>query len=192
LRNALDFIDEVIALIRASQTTDEARTGLVNRFGLTVIQANAILEMQLRQLVNLERKRIDDEYRELLKTIAALEEILNDPRKLMAVIRQETKTLRDKYGDARRTRILATEAEEITDDALIPEEEMIITITRDGYIKRVPIDTYRPQGRGGRGVLGAKSKESDEIAHLFVATTHHYILFFTDKGRVYRLKAYTA
>ncbi|MBW3625213.1 MAG: DNA gyrase subunit A [Armatimonadetes bacterium] len=190
LRIALDFIDEVIALIRASDTTDAARRGLVDRFGLTVIQANAILEMQLRQLVNLERKRIDDEYRELLKTIAALEEILNDPRKLLAVIRQETKTLRDKLGDERKTRILATEAEEITDDALIPEEEMIITITRDGYIKRVPIDTYRPQGRGGRGIMGGKSKEKDEIAHLFVATTHHYILFFTNKGRVYRLKAY--
>jgi DNA gyrase subunit A len=190
LRIALDFIDEVIAIIRGSGTTDEARTRLIGRFAFTVIQANAILEMQLRQLVNLERKRIDDEYRELLKTIASLEEILSDPRKLMAVIRAETKTLRDKLGDERRTRILATEAEEIGEDALIPEEEMIITITRDGYIKRVPIDTYRPQGRGGRGVMGARSKEKDEVAHLFVATTHHYILFFTNRGRVHRLRAY--
>ncbi|HEY3281995.1 MAG TPA: DNA gyrase subunit A [Armatimonadota bacterium] len=189
LRIALDFIDEVIAIIRASATTEAARLRLIERFDLTQIQATAILEMQLRQLVNLERQKIDDEYRELLKRIGYLEDILTDVRKLMGIIKAETKTMRDKLGDARLTRIVPMEAEQIGEEDLIPEEEMIITLTRDGYIKRVPIDTYRTQGRGGRGVRGTQKAE-DQVTHLFVATTHHFILFFTDQGRVYRLKAY--
>jgi DNA gyrase subunit A len=146
--------------------------------------------MQLRQLTALERQKIEDEYKELLLRIAYLEDLLSDPLKILAVIKGELKTLRDKLGDERRTRIVPMEAEEIGDDDLIPEEETIVTITRDGYIKRVPIDTYRAQRRGGKGIIGTNTKEEDTVEHLFVATTHHYILFFTNRGRVYRLKAY--
>jgi DNA gyrase subunit A len=190
LRIALDFIDEVIAVIRSSATTEAARVRLMERFVLTVIQANAILDMQLRNLVNLERQKLDDEYRDILKTIAYLEDILSDPRRVLAIIKQETKQLKEKLGDARRTRIVAREAEEIGDEDVIPEEETIVTITRDGYIKRVPVDTYKVQRRGGRGVIGGRQKADDSVAHLFVATTHDYILFFTNTGRVYRLRAY--
>ena len=146
--------------------------------------------MQLRQLTALEREKIEDEYKDLLKRIASLEDLLSDPLKILAVIKDELKYLKDKFGDERRTRIIPVEADEIGDEDMIPDEETIITITRDGYIKRVPIDTYRSQRRGGKGMIGATTKEEDKIAHLFVATTHHYILFFTDRGRVYRLKAY--
>jgi len=190
LRIALDFIDEVIAIIRSSPTAEAARSRLMERFDLSFIQANAILEMQLRRLVNLERQKIDDEYREVLKTISYLEDILSDPRRVLAIIKQETKQLRDKLGDARRTRIVPMEPEEIGEEDVIPEETTIVTITRDGYIKRMPADTYRVQGRGGRGVTSGRQKPDDSAAHLFVATTHHYILFFTDHGRVYRLRAY--
>ncbi|MGQ9524932.1 MAG: DNA gyrase subunit A [Armatimonadota bacterium] len=190
LRTALDFIDEVIAIIRSSPTAEAARSRLMERFGLSFIQANAILEMQLRRLVNLERQKIDEEYRDVLKTIAYLEDILSQPRRVLEIIKQETKQLRDKLGDARRTRIVPVEAEEIGEEDVIPEETTVVTITRDGYIKRVPADTYRVQGRGGRGVTSGRQKPDDSAAHLFVATTHHYILFFTDQGRVYRLRAY--
>ncbi|MCE5315107.1 MAG: DNA gyrase subunit A [Armatimonadota bacterium] len=190
LRIALDHMDEIIKIIRASANSEVARNQLMSKFGLSQIQAEAILNMQLRQLTALERDKIEDEYRELLKKIAALEDLLSDPLKILAVIKTELKYIKDKLGDARKTRIVAMEANEIGDEDMIPDEETIITITRDGYIKRVPIDTYRAQKRGGRGVIGATAKEEDKMAHLFVATTHHYILFFTDRGRVYRLKAY--
>jgi len=190
LRIALQFLDEIIRIIRQSRTTEIARTEMMSRFGLSQVQAEAILNMQLRQLTGLEREKLEDEYRELLRRIAYLEDILTDPQKVLEIIKQEMKVLKDKLGDDRRTRIVPVEAEEIGEEDLIPEEETIITITRDGYIKRVPIDTYRTQRRGGRGVLAANSKEEDKLEHIFVATTHHYVLFFTDKGRVYRLKAY--
>jgi len=187
---ALDFLDEIIALIRASRTADQARGEMIQRFALSFAQATAILEMQLRQLTGLERDRIENEYKELLKQIGYLHDILANPARVTAIIRGELKELADKYGDERRTRIIPMEAEEIGDEDLIPEEEMIISITRDGYIKRVPKDTYPDQHRGGKGRIGATKKEEDSIEHLFIATTHHFILFFTDKGRVYRLKAY--
>lgn len=190
LRIALQFLDEIIRIIRQSRTTEIARTEMMSRFGLSQVQAEAILNMQLRQLTGLEREKIEDEYRELLRRIAHLEDILTDPQKVLEIIKQELRTLKDKLGDDRRTRIIPVEAEEIGEEDLIPEEETIVTITRDGYIKRVPIDTYRTQRRGGRGVLAANSKEEDKLEHIFIATTHHYVLFFTDKGRVYRLKAY--
>ncbi len=190
LRIALQYLDEIIRIIRQSRTTDIARAEMMSRFGLSQVQAEAILNMQLRQLTGLEREKIEDEYRELLRRIAYLEDILTDPQKVLGIIKDELKTLKDKLGDDRRTRIIPVEAEEIGEEDLIPEEETIVTITRDGYIKRVPIDTYRTQRRGGRGVLAANSKEEDKLEHIFIATTHHYVLFFTDKGRVYRLKAY--
>jgi len=190
LRIAVDFLDEVIKVIRASKNTDTARAELMSRFGLSQLQADAILNMQLRQLTALERQKIEDEYKDLIKRIAYLEDLLADPKKLYALIKGELNYLKDKYGDERRTRIVPVEAEEIGDEDLIPDEETIITITRDGYIKRVPIYTYRSQRRGGKGIIGANTKEEDSIQQLFVATTHHFILFLSDRGRVYRLKAY--
>ncbi|MGB9619968.1 MAG: DNA gyrase C-terminal beta-propeller domain-containing protein, partial [Armatimonadota bacterium] len=190
LRIALQFLDEIIAIVRGSASAEEARNALMSRFGLSQLQAEAILNMQLRQLTALEREKIEEEYRTLLKRIAYLEDLLSDPIKILAVIKDELKYLKDKYGDERRTRIVPVEAEEIGEEDTIPEEVTIITITRDGYIKRVPIDTFRAQRRGGRGKIGATAKEEDKLAHLFVATTHHYVLFFTDRGRVYKLKAY--
>jgi DNA gyrase subunit A len=190
LQIALNFLDEIIALIRRSTSSEVARTEMCARFGLTQIQAEAILNMQLRSISQLERQKIEDEYKNLLKEIARLEDILVTPARVVKMIKDELRALRDKYGDERRTRILPTEADEITEEDLIPEEKTLVTITRDGYIKRVPMDTYRTQKRGGKGVQAGNLKEEDQLAHLFVATTTHYILFFTNRGRVYRLKAY--
>ena len=190
LRIALQFLDEIIRIIRESRTTEIARTTMMGRFGLSQVQAEAILNMLLRQLTGLEREKVENEYREMLRRIAYLEDILSDPHKVLEIIKQELKALADKHGDDRRTRIVPMEAEEIGEEDTIPEEETIVTITRDGYIKRVPIDTYRSQGRPGKGIIAANTKEEDRLEHVFIATTHHYILFFTDKGRVYRLKAY--
>ncbi|NMC81776.1 MAG: DNA gyrase subunit A [Armatimonadetes bacterium] len=190
LRKALDFIDEVIATIRASRSVDIARTALVERFDLSVLQAQHILDMQLRRLTGLEREAIEDEYRERLKLIAYLEDVLSNPARVRNIIKAELKYLKDKYADPRRTRIIQTEASDIGDEDLIPQEDAIITITKDSYIKRVPIDTYRTQGRGGKGVIALSTKEEDQVEHLFIAKTHDYVLFFTDRGRVYKLKAY--
>jgi DNA gyrase subunit A len=184
---ALDVIDEIITLIRASRNAEVARNTMVDRFGFTHIQADAILAMQLRQLAALERQRLEIEYKDLLKLIAYLEDILASSVRLDAIVKQELKALRDRFADERRTRIIPMEANEIGDEDMIPEEEMIVSITRDGYIKRVPKDTYPTQKRGGRGRKGAATKEEDSIEHLFIATTHDFILFFTDRGRVYRL-----
>jgi DNA gyrase subunit A len=190
LQIALDFLDEIIALIRAARTPEIARGQMMERYALSQLQADAILAMQLRALTGLEREKLESDYKELLKQIGYLEDILASPARLVQLIKQELRQLKDKYGDDRRTRIVPMEAEEIGDEDLIPEEEMIVSITRDGYIKRVPRDTFPDQKRGGKGRIGASIKEEDGIEHLFVATTHHYILFFTDRGRVYRLKAY--
>ena len=190
LQIALNFLDEIIALIRKAASSEVARVEMVRRYALTALQAEAILNMQLRRIAQLESQRIEDEYKNQLKQIAALEDILQTPARVAKIVREELKYLKDKYGDERKTRILPQEADEITEEDLIPEEETIVTISRDGYIKRVPVDTYRTQKRGGRGVQAANLKEEDQIAHLFMATTTHYILFFTDRGRVYRLKAY--
>jgi DNA gyrase subunit A len=190
LQIALNFLDAIIALIRAAPSGPVARSQMVERFGLTQLQAEAILNMQLRQIAQLESQRIEDEYKNLLREIARLEDILATPARVIRMIKDELRGLRDKYGDERRTRILPTEADDITEEDLVPEEKTLVTISRDGYIKRVPLDTYRTQRRGGRGVQAANLKEEDSLAHLFVATTTHYILFFTDRGRVYRLKAY--
>jgi DNA gyrase subunit A len=190
LQIALDFLDEIIRIIRASEDDTIARTEMMTRFGLTQLQAEAILSMQLRQLTRLNRNKIEDEYKGKLKEIASYEDILINPARVSAIIKTELRALRDKYGDDRRTRIIPTEPEEIGEEDLIPEEDMLVTITRDGYIKRVQLDSYRTQKRGGRGIIGANTKEEDAIEHLFVANTHDYILFFTNRGRVYKLKAY--
>ncbi len=190
LQIALNFLDEIIRLIRSSETAEVARREMIRRYGLTVLQADAILAMQLRQLARLEQEKIAEEYRGLLREITRLEHILSDPRMVEGILKDELRTLKEKYGDARRTRIIAREAEDISEEDLIPEEETLVLITRDGYIKRVSLDAYRSQRRGGKGVIATTAREEDEVEHLFQVSTHHYILFFTDRGRVYRLKAY--
>lgn len=189
LRIALDHLDEVIALIRASRTTEEAREGLMSRFGLSHDQAQAILDMRLQRLTGLERDRIEEEYRELMKKIAEYKAILADEKLILAIVSEELNEIREKFADARRTEITIGE-ESILDEDLIPQEDVIITISHSGYIKRLPVHTYRAQKRGGKGVIGMDTKESDFVEHLFVTNTHHYLMFFTDKGKAYRLKAY--
>lgn len=190
LQVVVRFLDEIIRIIRQSENSEVARRALMRRFGFTQIQAEAILSMQLRQLTALEQQRLEDEYKGLLSEIAYLEDILVDERRVAQIIKQELKELKDKYGDDRRTRIIAREAEEIGEEDMIPEEEMLVTITRDGYIKRLPLETYRSQRRGGKGIIATTTKEEDTLEHIFQVSTHHYILFFTDRGRIYRLKAY--
>jgi DNA gyrase subunit A len=189
LRIALDHLDEVIALIRASRTTELARDGLMERFQLSYEQAQAILDMRLQRLTGLEREKIESEYAELLAKIAEFRAILGDEQLILAIISDELKEIKEKYADARRSEITIGE-ESIEDEDLIPREDVIITITHTGYIKRLPVTTYRSQKRGGRGVVGMDTKEHDFVEHLFVTNSHHYLLFFTNKGKVYRLKAY--
>ena len=188
---ALDNIDAVVALIRAAADTDAARTGLMEEFALSDIQAQAILDMRLARLTGLARKEVESEHRDLMEKIAELREILGDPAKIDAVIREELLEVKSGYGrsDDRRTEIVAAE-EELELEDLIAEEDMVIAITRSGYIKRLPVTTYREQRRGGIGVMGMDLKEDDYIEHLFVASTHDYILFFTNVGKVYRLKVH--
>lgn len=189
LRIALDHLDEVIELIRSSRTTDEARSGLMNNFDLSEKQAQAILDMRLQRLTGLEREKIETEYQELLLKIDELKAILADEQKILNIISTELTEIKEKYNDERRTEI-APNDELIEDEDLIPQEEVVITLTHQGYVKRLPISTYRSQKRGGRGVSGMGTKEDDFVEHLFVANTHHFIMFFTNKGRVFRLKAY--
>jgi DNA gyrase subunit A len=188
---ALDNLDAVIALIRAAADTEEARTQLMGRFDLSEIQASAILELRLRALTALERKRVEDEHRDLTERIAELRALLSDETRIDALIKDELIELRDGYArnDDRRTEIVAAE-EELELEDLIAEEDMVIAITRSGYIKRLPVNAYREQRRGGVGVMGMDLKEDDYIEHLFVASTHDYILFFTSVGKVYRLKVH--
>ncbi|HET9673360.1 MAG TPA: DNA gyrase subunit A [Gaiellaceae bacterium] len=188
---ALDNLDEVIALIRAASDTDEARTGLMERFSLSEIQAQAILDLRLRALTGLERKRVEQEFADLKERIAELRSILGDESRIDSVIREELLEIKSIYGrnDDRRTEIVAAEGELELED-LIAEEDMVIAITQSGYIKRLPVTTYREQKRGGIGVMGMELKDEDYIEHLFVASTHDYILFFTNVGKVYRLKVH--
>ncbi|GAK41446.1 DNA gyrase subunit A [Paenibacillus urinalis] len=189
LRIALDHIDEIIALIRASATTDAAREGLIERFELSHDQAQAILDMRLQRLTGLEREKIENEYNELLAKIAEYREILANEHLVLEIIRDELQEIKDRYNDERRTEITVGE-ESILDEDLIPREDVVVTITHTGYIKRLPVSTYRSQKRGGRGVVGMDTKDEDFVEHLFVTNTHNYLMFFTDKGKVYRLKAY--
>lgn len=187
---ALDALDEVIALIRRSPTVDEARDGLKSLLTIDDIQADAILSMQLRRLAALERQKIIDEAEELEARIEDFKDILATPMRQRAIIREELTSIVDRFGDDRRTQILHGYDGDMSVEDLIPEEEMVVTVTRDGYIKRTRSDNYRSQHRGGRGVKGAQLRADDVVEHFFVTTTHHWLLFFTTKGRVYRAKAY--
>jgi DNA gyrase subunit A len=188
---ALDNLDEVIELIRGSADTDTARTALIERFELSEIQAQAILDLRLARLTGLARKEIEDEHADLQERIAELRAILGDPARVDALIREELLEIKEIYGkaDDRRTEIAAAEGELELED-LIAEEDMVIAITRSGYVKRLPVTTYREQRRGGIGVMGMELKDEDYIEHLFVASTHDYLLFFTSVGKVYRLKVH--
>ena len=190
LKIALDHIDAVIKLIRASKSDEEARNGLMSNFGLTEAQANAILEMKLRRLTGLEREKIENELAELLALIAELKSILSSEEKILAVIKQELIEIRDKYGDERRTNIDMTAIEYIEDESLIPVEQTILTLTNKGYIKRMPVDSYRTQNRGGVGIKGMATNEEDFVEKMLYIGTHDYVLFFSDKGKVYRMKGY--
>lgn len=190
LKIALDHIDEVIATIRASQTSEEAQVNLIAKFDLSDIQARAILAMQLRTLAGLERKKIEDELAELLILIAKLEAILADEKKILKIIRAELLELKKQYGDERRTRVVANELGRLSDEDLIAEEQVVVTLTSANYIKRSPIADYKKQGRGGKGRRGMATREEDVIEHVVNASTHDFLLFFTNKGRVFRMKTY--
>ncbi len=187
---ALDHIDEVIKTIRASKTQDEAEKALIAKFGLSEIQAKAILAMQLRRLTGLERAAIENELNDLIKLIARLEEILADEKEILKVIKTELLEMKEKYGDDRRTKIINHELGKFSDEELIPEEDSVILLTTENYIKRTLASEYRRQNRGGKGKRGMTTKEEDIIDQLIPASTHDYLLFFTNRGRVFRLKAY--
>jgi DNA gyrase subunit A len=190
LKIALDQLDAVITLIRASKTPPEARDGLMTQFGLSQIQSQAILDMQLQRLTGLERQKILDELAELLKTIERLRAILASERLLMQIIVDELKAIREKYGDERRTVIVEGESGELNIEDLIAEEDMAISVSHTGYIKRTAITTYRSQRRGGKGRIGMRTRDEDFVSHLFVASTHAYIMIFSDRGRAYWLKVH--
>ena len=186
---ALDHLDEVISLIRSSKTPEEAKDGLMEKFGLSEIQAKAILEMRLRVLTGLERDKIKAEFDELMKLIAFLKNILEDEGVRMQIIKDELAEMRDKYGDERRTEIVYAGGTFRMED-MIENEEVVITVSHAGYIKRTALSEYRVQGRGGKGSMGSNSRDEDFIEHLFIASTHNYILFFTEQGRCHWLKVY--
>ncbi|HRI86763.1 MAG TPA: DNA gyrase subunit A [Candidatus Hydrogenedentes bacterium] len=189
LLKAIDHIDEVIKIIRASETPESARDALIARFDFTHIQANEILAMRLRRLTGLEREELEKEYAELLKLIEMYKRILSSERTILAEVRKELLAVKEKYGDARRTQILGERTEFSVED-LIADEEMVVTVSNMGYIKRVPVAAYRKQKRGGKGITGMDTKEEDFVSDLFVASAHQYMLFFTNKGRVYWRKVH--
>ena len=195
LKIALGHLDEVIALIRKAKDVPAARAGLTKTFKLSQVQADAILEMRLQRLTALEREKIDEEYKALLKEIARFKEVLADatsprPRLIMVSIREDLLAMKEKYADARRTRITGREAEEFEAEDLIPDTDVVITLTRNTYIKRQPLETYRVQRRGGRGVAGMGTREEDVVEHIAVTTNHAFLLIFTNRGKVYRIKAH--
>ena len=187
LRIALDNIDEIISIIRSSY--NDAKANLMERFSFSDVQAQAILDMRLARLQGLEREKIDNEYAELMKQIEYLNQVLSDEHLVLDIVKNELIAIRDKYGDERRSEITAY-ADEINIEDLIDEEEVVITLTHFGYVKRLPVDTYKSQRRGGRGVTGITTREEDFVEKLFVTSTHNHILFFSSKGKMYRLKAY--
>jgi DNA gyrase subunit A len=189
LKIALDHIDAVIKLIRGSKTPEDAKNGLMKQFKLSEIQAQAILDMRLQRLTGLEREKVEQEYLDVIKLIEKLKGILESKSQRMNIIKEELLELKKKYGDERRTEI-REEEEEFTIEDLVAEEDMVITITHSGYMKRLSVTSYKRQARGGRGVIGIETKEEDFVEHLFIASTHHYILFFTPKGRCYWIKVH--
>ena len=190
LKIALDNIDAVIKLIKESSTDSEAKTGLISKFGLSEIQADAILEMKLRRLTGLEKEKIESELAELLKKIQELKLILGSDEKVLEIIKNELLEIKDKFNDERRTSIDMTAIDYIEDESLIPVEDIVVTVTNKGYIKRMPSDTYKSQHRGGVGIKGMSTNEEDYVEHMVSLTTHDYVMFFTNKGKVYRLTGY--
>ena len=190
LKIALDNLDDVIATIRASANSEAARNSLISKFGLSQIQAQAILDMQLRRLAALEQQKIIDEYEQIIKTIAYLEDLLANPRKIFLLVREEVEALKSKYGSDRRTQIVDQEAEAFQDEDLISHQAMVITLSTRGYVKRTPIDSFRAQHRGGRGVAGMATKEAEAARIIVSADTHDSLLFFSDKGKAYSLKCH--
>ena len=190
LKIALDHLDEVIKLIRGSKTDEEAKNGLMSRFGLSEIQADAILEMKLRRLTGLEREKVENELKELLARIAELKAILASEERILGIIKDELQEIKDKYADERRTSIDMTAIDYIEDESLIPVEDIIITLTDKGYIKRLTTDTYRVQNKGGVGVKGMSTNEEDFVEQMVTVKTHDFILFFSNKGKVYKIKGY--
>jgi DNA gyrase subunit A len=186
---ALDDIDEVIELIKQAPDVDTARTQLMKRFDLSEKQANAILRMRLQRLTGLEREKIESEYQDLKEKIIYYKEILGDEQKLLDIIKEEILEIKDKYGDERRTKIL-NQTTDLDLEDLIEEQQVVVTMTSQGYIKRMPVDTYRSQRRGGKGIIGTTTREEDFVDNVFITSTHNYFLFFTNKGLVYRLKGY--
>jgi DNA gyrase subunit A len=190
LKIALDHIDEVIATIRASQTTEEAQANLIAKFNLSEIQARAILAMQLRTLAGLERQKIEDELAQLLALIAKLEGILSSDEAILKIIKDELRDMKKRFGDERRTKVVPTELGRMSDEDLVPDEQVVVTLTSANYIKRSSIADYKKQGRGGKGRRGMATREEDVIEHVVNASTHDYLLFFTNRGRVFRIKTY--
>ena len=190
LKIALDHIDEVIKTIRASQTSEEAQANLIKKFGLSEIQARAILAMQLRTLTGLERDKIESELAALMKLISELEAILADEKEILKIVKNEMLELKEKYGDERRTRVVPQELGKLSDEDLVPDEQVVVTLTSANYIKRSQIADYKRQGRGGKGRRGMATREEDVIEHVVNASTHDFLLFFTNKGRVFRIKTY--
>lgn len=190
LKIALDHLDEVIQTIRKSKDGEAAKTALMDKFGLTDLQATAILDMQLRRLSALEREKIEEEYKKVGQQIDYLTDLLTHPQKILGVIKDELKNLKEKYGDGRRTKVYLQPVGEISEEDLIAREETIVTITKTGYVKRVPRSTYRAQARGGKGVMGMTTKEEDEIEHVVAVSTHDQLMIFTDRGRVFSLKTW--
>ena len=189
-KKALDNIDEVIKIIKEAESDVVAKEKLINRFAFTQIQADNILELKLRRLTGLERSKIESELEDLLKLIAELKEILSSDANVLAVVRKELLEIKNKYGDERRTSIDMTAIDFIEDESLIPEEDIVVALTHNGYIKRMPTDTYKLQNKGGVGIKGMSTNEEDFVEILKSGTTHNYVLFFTNKGKVYRIKGY--
>ncbi|MDF2572746.1 MAG: gyrA, partial [Sporomusa sp.] len=189
LKIALDHLDAVIRTIRGSQTPEIAKNALMDTFTLSEKQSQAILDMRLQRLTGLEREKIENEYKDIMETIEWLEGVLADEGKVMSIIKEELLDVKKRFSDERRT-IITSDVSKMNMEDLIAEEDIVITLTHQGYIKRLPVDTYRSQRRGGKGVTGMGTKEEDFVEHLFVATTHHNLLFFTSRGRMYRLKGY--
>ncbi len=189
-RTALDNLEQVIKVIRQSQTVDSARASLMAAFALSQVQAQAILDMPLRRLARLERERVAEEYTAVIKNISYLEDLLANPRKILSLIIQDVRELKSKYGDRRRTEVREEEVVEFNKEDLVPHGEMVVTLTSQGFIKRIPISAYRLQHRGGKGVIGMITRESDTVRHILIADTHDNLLFFTSSGKVYSLKCY--
>ncbi|MBP9822247.1 MAG: DNA gyrase subunit A [Candidatus Pacebacteria bacterium] len=190
LKKALDFIDEVIKIIRKSADKDEASANLIKRFKFSTLQASAILDMRLQALAGLERKKIEDELAEKMSIIEYLESLLKSPKKILGVVKDEFNEIKEKFGDERRTKVVKSALREIGEEELIPEEESLFMITRDGYVKRMAPDTLKAQKRGGKGLIGMATKEEDVVSHFFLANTHDNLLFFTNSGKVFQTKGY--